>query len=446
MEFSFLNDEPTSIDSLDRSKYAEAFAQLIQSCQTPMVIGIYGTWGVGKTSLMKLIKSKLDNSNKIKSIWFDPWQHQFDEDPAVALLHTMVDDLKIGDQGKKLLTIIATALSSILLKSTTSLSITDIQELGEKYEKERFLIREKQINLRKNFEDLIKKATKNGKNRLVFFIDDLDRCMPEQALKVLEALKLFLNLPNCTYVIGVDRFILERNIKCKYKENELNETSYLDKIIQLPFTIPPITEIDTLRYIEYLLPTDVKEVVPILYCGLGDNPRQIKRFINTFQLNHKLASTTIGKSYSSKLLASILLIQYRQPDFYKSIVNNPRLLVNITSEDLGDYTDLLKNDPSTIQVIKTAGFSSLIDISPYIYLSEMVSAREIRFDVLITDTGNNPVNVIKEYRDLKHCPLLEAKEHFDRGLPITIASDLSRELAETIKKRFVGAGATISII
>ena len=49
MEAIVHHDEPTSQDRLNRKQYAEALARLAESCNTPLVIGLYGTWGIGKT-------------------------------------------------------------------------------------------------------------------------------------------------------------------------------------------------------------------------------------------------------------------------------------------------------------------------------------------------------------------------------------------------------------
>ena len=63
---------------------------------------------------------------------------------------------------------------------------------------------------------------------------------PPETLALLEALKLYLNLDGCVYFLGVDREALERSVRYHYKDTEISETSYLDKIVQLPFTIPPV--------------------------------------------------------------------------------------------------------------------------------------------------------------------------------------------------------------
>jgi hypothetical protein len=75
---------------------------------------------------------------------------------------------------------------------------------------------------------------------LVVFIDDLDRCHPAVAVGVLEALKQYFNLDGCTYVLGVDRGPLEAAIAVEYKDLNIARESYLDKIVQLTFTIPAL--------------------------------------------------------------------------------------------------------------------------------------------------------------------------------------------------------------
>src|SRR5438094_4296605 len=92
------NDEPTAQDGLNRQQYAQAFARLAETCETPLVVGLYGTWGIGKTSLMKLIQNELDNS-KTRVIWFNLWEHQFNENPVVALAHALT--ATIGGKKKR---------------------------------------------------------------------------------------------------------------------------------------------------------------------------------------------------------------------------------------------------------------------------------------------------------------------------------------------------------
>lgn len=441
------SDEPVAVDALDRSKFAAALSRVVETCDTPLVVGLYGTWGIGKTSMMKQIEASLQESLHVRTVWFDPWQHQFDEDPAVALLHTMVSQLGLGDEGKKLLTVIAAALGSFLLKATTTLGAEDIQQIGDRYEEERFQVREKQVRLQEYFRALIDAASEHGKHRLVFFVDDLDRCIPEQVLKVLEALKLYLSLPNCVYVIGVDRTALECSIKQRYKEQEVREADYLDKIVQLPFTIPPITHDAMRRFVESFLDGPLLDAADVLVAGLGDNPRQVKRFVNTLLLNHELAKGSMGSMYEPKTLAAVLVIQYRRPELFKAAIADPAVLVSIAQGTAAaeQYAELLKNDPRLRDVIKQAGFGRPERVAPYIYLSEIAGSRALLFDVVLTAMGPNKINVIKVIREHTSQGLKESKDLVESEVPVTLASDMSRDAAEAFAQGLRAAGATVRV-
>ena len=139
----------------------------------------------------------------------------------------------------------------------------------------------------------------------MFFVDDLDRCLPEKAIEVLEAIKLFLDVENCVFILGLDQEVIARGIEMKYKELGAKQDGdnqhrftvegirYLEKIIQLPFQIPPVIQEDMGIFVEELSSEWPHEECPKIFAeGLGDNPRQIKRTVNTFLMLSKLAKKT----------------------------------------------------------------------------------------------------------------------------------------------------------
>ncbi len=100
--------------------------------------------------------------------------------------------------------------------------------------------------------------------RLVVFIDDLDRCLPEKAIELLEAIKLFLDIPGYLFVLGVDKEVVKKGIAHHYKhfenqgeaggnEKVISAEDYLEKMIQLPIDLPPIEPGHKINYIESLL-------------------------------------------------------------------------------------------------------------------------------------------------------------------------------------------------
>ena len=97
-------DAATELDELGRARYVEALADVTTRAETPLVVALYGAWGSGKTSLMLQLRRRLEPNHDgtrpleleqatARTVWFDPWMHQFDDAPAVALLHATTDQL-----------------------------------------------------------------------------------------------------------------------------------------------------------------------------------------------------------------------------------------------------------------------------------------------------------------------------------------------------------------
>ena len=106
----------------------------------------------------------------------------------------------------------------------------------------------------RDFEALIEKMKID---RIVVFIDDLDRCQSEKVVETFETIKLFLNIPACTFVIGADARKIEQAITGVYRVGEQTATSYaedyLEKIIQIPFRIPEQQLTDIECYVAMLV-------------------------------------------------------------------------------------------------------------------------------------------------------------------------------------------------
>ena len=72
-----VNDQPTERDALDFTPYVETLADIIQTGNTPLTIGVFGTWGSGKTSLMKMVQKQLPDDFTVA--WFDAWKYDKEE-------------------------------------------------------------------------------------------------------------------------------------------------------------------------------------------------------------------------------------------------------------------------------------------------------------------------------------------------------------------------------
>ena len=384
-----VNDQPTDKDALDFTPYVETLADIIQTGNTPLTIGVFGTWGSGKTSLMKMVKNQLPKDFTIA--WFDAWKYDKEETLWRAFLLSVLtavrSTIKEGQPTEDLeymetmlyrnieiekaggVTIDLAKLGGAVAKGGVQLALSfipggavlsefvkKVQQLGaealtdeatDAIQRERTKIQIEQVRFLEQFQvkfrHLVEQHVSNNGKRLVVFVDDLDRCLPEKAIEVLEAIKLFLDAENCIFVLGLDQEVIARGIEMKYKELGAKQDGdgqghftiegvrYLEKIIQLPFIIPPVEPSDMGNFVHGLSDPWPHEECPKIFAeGLGDNPRQIKRTVNTFLMLWKLAQKREAKlkgKVKPIRLAKVVAIQTVYPDLYNLLLKEePRYL------------------------------------------------------------------------------------------------------------------------
>ena len=384
-----LDDQWTDKDALDFTPYVETLADIIQTGNTPLTIGVFGTWGSGKTSLMKMVKNQLPKDFTVA--WFDAWKYDKEDtlwrafilsvltavrsrvkegQPTEDLdyLETMlyraieiektggvtIDLAKLGGSVAK--GVVQLGLSFIPGGAVLSEFVKKVQELGaesltdevtDAIQRERTKIHIEHVRFLEQFQSkfrvLVEQHISNNGGRLVIFVDDLDRCLPEKAIEVLEAIKLFIDVKDCVFVLGLDQGVIARGIEMKYKEFGDNKDAdgqarftiegikYLEKIIQLPFQIPPVESTDMGDFVHGLSTEWPHDECPKIFTeGLGDNPRQIKRTVNTFLMLWKLAEKRKAKLQERVKpirLAKVVAIQTVYPDLYNLLLKDePRYL------------------------------------------------------------------------------------------------------------------------
>jgi len=167
--------------------------------------------------------------------------------------------------------------------------------------------------------------------RVVIFVDDLDRCGPDQALGLLDAIKIFLDVPNCVFVLGIDRSIIQQALVKKYPEDPVAQREYLSKIVQLPFQLPPLTAQDLggfLQRLDVQLPDE--RCREVFLAALAPNPREIKRVVNTFSLHWALARSRMsGIDVKPVRLAKVIVIQQSYGELFALLVDRPEWLATL---------------------------------------------------------------------------------------------------------------------
>jgi hypothetical protein len=227
-----------------------------------------------------------------KTIWFNPWKYDNKEVLWTALIRSIILEIRnevpkgeLKKNAETLLKDIALFAFKVGISTATRgvISPGDIKKMMNTMEDQSV----KEPDFLNKFESKFSELVENfvgEKGRLVVFIDDLDRCIPENAITVLESLKLYLDNPHCVFVLGMDREIVELGIKNRYGEVvQLSGREYLEKIVQLPFFLPPIP-FKNLKQVLQSQANYASKIWDLLYYGLGENPRKVKRFVNSFYM------------------------------------------------------------------------------------------------------------------------------------------------------------------
>ena len=348
------NDAPIKdANRFNFEAYSDVISKIILNKEnnTPFSIAINGSWGRGKTTLMRTIREKLKNESgkrnnrKVKSVWFDAWKYSETDTMLAALVFEifeemarekgLIDKLKAKIVGDKQINM-SKVLSDLLAAVTMSRVEFDKWLEDQAYKKE--------LSFYDLFQDYMKKilmtfVLKKEKGKysdkegvLVIFIDDLDRCPPKQITKVLESINLFFDQEGCFFVFGVDISMISKAIDFDYKNLEgFSGIDYIKKMIQLQFDLPVINEGDVRDFMENELKIEkeLKEYLEPIIAGLESNQREIKRFINSLNLMRMLGESIEIEGYEEELLIKWSLLNFSSKDFIEEVNKNSELIIEM---------------------------------------------------------------------------------------------------------------------
>ena len=335
-------------DLLRVERYSQALTNFIKSSDTPITIGLQGEWGTGKTSLMGLMREKLDKED-IATSWVNTWEYSMfvgSHETTPKVLQGMLEKLEencvkngswdIGEKGSQAIKTVGKFLGSIanqMVKKQTGVNVLEAYDTNNTYQlqSEVALIKE-EIN--KVITQLIQ-SSGNPYKKVVFFVDDLDRINPKDAVEVLEALKNIFDLPNCIYVLAIDYDVVVKGLEYKFGkktvQNEREFRSFFDKIIQVPFSMPTGTY-DIRRFLEAKLAdmgitldeSNLENFREVVHRTVGTNPRSLKRYLNSFSLiNNVRAIEDENDEHNDFMLFALLGLQISYPQIFRLIARDP---------------------------------------------------------------------------------------------------------------------------
>ncbi|GEM_PF-2012443 len=436
------SDRETSEDCLGFSSYVDSLADVCLEAEiAPLTVGIFGSWGSGKTSLMQMLRDEMAarakraeaaHEPRIITLWFNAWRYEGKEEVQSALIHAILRELEkdtsLLDDMKDTFARLKKGASVIkLAKTITKSAITltpNFSELLDAFSDEAKAVSDTMETFEADFASLFK-AGKVA--RIIVFIDDLDRCSSEKVVEAFETIKLFLNTPETTFVIGADAAKIEEAISSVYRverdRKSVYSRDYLEKIVQLPFSIPEQRRRDVEGYVAMLvlrgyttaggwkallaarreildagsdtcaaftewigksaamLRTDTAApatahltralaTTDLLVRGLRGNPRQIKRFLNILELRGRIAEAN-NLPISPELLTKMTALEYTWPEFFAQMVETAA--PDGTSELLAEVTKYAdrsqtpsEDSPMLSAALEEPGLAEFIAAAPSI--------------------------------------------------------------------------------
>lgn len=288
------SDNETDVDLLRYSYLASGVSRIVRSERLlPTTVGVFGDWGSGKSSLLKMIRADLEKESGVMCLSFDGWLFEGYEDAKTALMGTILDAIedRIGENatlwekvkerfealrqrvnwmrlaamtGRVAIPVLTglpdpsggvdpSGVAADAAAGAKTISPADAQGLLN-------AVPEGEGNLRRNIRDFrgdFGKLLKEAEiGTLVVFIDDLDRCMPDTVIETLEAIKLFLFAPGTAFVMGADERLVEYAVRLRFPELPNTELevgrNYLEKLVQFPIRIPALNGADVQSYANLL--------------------------------------------------------------------------------------------------------------------------------------------------------------------------------------------------
>lgn len=284
-----LNDEPVLGGALGREKLVEQVSREIAMCELPQVFGIHGDWGAGKTSFLCAVERFITGSCRrlpacmqtsphpscirVKVVWFEAWRYQNEPAPVVALLHEMCSQLgtiaKGRRQAKKLAFTAFRGIINMVRKVEFEPSfggfslgklgnpIDSLNEASEEWESDHLSAPLSTERIRGLLDETIKQLIgwfSDSSARVLIIVDDLDRCSPQAAYRLLEGIKIYLSLESCAFLLGINQREVVRAIgeakggekpsadkdqrKELRREAEVRGAEYLEKLCGVIWKLP----------------------------------------------------------------------------------------------------------------------------------------------------------------------------------------------------------------
>ena len=355
-----LTDEIAIDPILDFNLYRNAIVSIIKNSLPKFTIGIFGEWGIGKTTLINSVDTALQTDGNLIRVRFEGWRYIQEQLPLVSLLkniaYALPDEKQFGVLKLKLVT------SSInFLKNTPEILTSVISKFAseeDEISQEMFDSFKKELNskiqliaeLDKDtvyFDgfDEIKNEIKNLRLvnpsfRIIVFVDDLDKCSPKKVHEILEIIRVFQEVEGFIFILGISDDMINKLGEMGTRGKN-NGDHYIKNLIQIHISLPKWSNQDIVKLVRDFIKKDMihdklKDVVDknieLISLAIENNPREIKRFLNNFIVGYEIFSGK--KSFEAKELLVIQAIHLRWKKFYNILIKSDQSFFKVLDKYL----------------------------------------------------------------------------------------------------------------
>lgn len=347
------NSPPFSGDAFqDRATTAHRLTGFIDRLRTGAVIAIDAPWGSGKTWFGKNWKRKLE-SDGYETIWVDAFSNDYVEDPFILLASSISELARRKESGTKDalqrsaiktvrallplaaktgLTILANAtigsIASEAIRKTAEEIMNDAEDVIERQIAEQVVGFEQQRATLQAYQAQLSTFCSELQKPLVFFVDELDRCRPTYAIRLIERIKHFFDVPNLVFVLVMNRVQVHAAINGVYGDR-VNAAEYLQKFIHLTFSLPKLGDAGSQRAGEAFVNA---LAIDYQFGKHQEYARAFGEFLSAIAQPFRLSLRDLEKAFamlavsvpsqlvSSELAAYLIAIRLKSPEIVPGIV------------------------------------------------------------------------------------------------------------------------------
>jgi hypothetical protein len=400
-----------SLDSADGDEFRHAdlareLTELVCTVPAPANVALFAPWGSGKSSLGNMLRTNLQarRGDGVRFAKFDafkyaetPLRRHFishlareldqDEEPFSRDLYRNIEDRDISLSKKELvklsiaflqtlagialvlliLAALVAALVSLISTGTfttnwshavhdyllVTVPVAAVIAIFVKLAGEGLVVKSTRSapSSDEEFERLFRTLVDKVKaKRLVIFVDELDRCSPEQVASALETIKTFLEVPGCIFIVAADLQVLEQALRKEARQETPSDpanpyystgSSYLDKIFQYQLSLPPLQSRQLTSFALDLVADregcwqraeNLPEAISVLIASHVTSPRRVKVLLNSYAMTYRLAERRerdglLAANLASRAseVAKLVCLRCEFPLFAAELSREPRL-------------------------------------------------------------------------------------------------------------------------